>query len=257
MFGPRRKRSVLVSVHDVSPAHEERVRLIMSFLSNLGVSQGALLIIPNYRRRWLCTDHPAWCQFITGCSKQGWELVLHGYSHLDEGPRNTLGWLDRFKAQHLTAGEGEFLTIGEVEAAARIERGRAILKQAFALSPIGFVPPAWLCSAPALKALKESGLRFSENHLFIQDLQYNRKIFSPAVTWASRTPMRKQLSIVWARVTTPLYRPLNTLRVALHPGDFEHPSLVESIRQMLSQLMSSGFQPRTYTGLLGRAEEVE
>lgn len=257
MFGPPGQRSLLVSVHDVSPAHKERVVSIMSFLFDLGVSQGALLIIPDYHRRWLCTDHPRWCQFITDCSENGWELVLHGFSHLDEGERNKLGWLDRLKAQHLTAGEGEFLTIDQAEAAFRIERGRAILEQAFARSPIGFVPPAWLCSAPAFKALKASGLRFSEDHLFIHDLQNNRKILSPAVTWASRTPIRKQLAIAWARVTTPLYRPLNTLRVALHPGDFDHPDLIESITQVLSRLMSIGFRPRPYTRLLGQPEKVE
>ncbi len=51
----------------------------------------------------------------------------------------------------------------------------------------------------------------------------------PVVTWASRSKSRVRSSLAFAALARTALRPLETLRIAVHPGDTTVPALLDSI----------------------------
>jgi predicted deacetylase len=153
-------------------------------------------------------------------------MFLHGFVHRDETrhPRAA----DRLRARLMTAGEGEFLGLGRAEAAARIERGRAIVEQTTGRPIAGFVAPAWLYGQGALAALEDCAIPIAEDHGRIWSPGSGRELGrGPVITWASRTPLRLATSLAAASV---LCRwPIRSLRIGVHPPDCRHPALMRSI----------------------------
>lgn len=89
----------------------------------------------------------------------GDELALHGYFHLDEGPRPRPGrdWLRR---RWYTAGEGEFAALDSSAAWLRLEAGLRWFAQRD--WPVhGFVAPAWLLSPGSWTALRSLPFRYT------------------------------------------------------------------------------------------------
>ncbi|MBN1944112.1 MAG: polysaccharide deacetylase family protein [Bradymonadales bacterium] len=243
-------KPLLVSIHDVSPVFAERIEKLLDLLRDAGISPGSLLIVPDYHGRGSWGGSPAFVERIRQLADSGWELVLHGFTHREEHAafKRTLG--ERLAARHLTDREGEFLSLDGQEIRRRLQTGRALVEATFGKCPQGFVAPAWLRTEELDEYLRESGFLYTEGHLFLEQLATGRKIFSPVLAWASRTPGRLLASRVWARLATPWLTRLPVARVALHPGDTTHETLLASIRTTLDRLTRAGFVPSTYRGLL-------
>jgi hypothetical protein len=56
----------------------------------------------------------------------------------------------------------------------------------------------------------------------------------PVITWASRSGPRAASSLVAAALGRSLLGPLETVRVAVHPGDVTRPSILASIDKTLA-----------------------
>ena len=74
MTAPHR---LLVAVHDVTPAHGERLERIFALLDRLGMTQYALFVVPNWHGEWPLGEHPAFVEELRRRLASGAEIFLH------------------------------------------------------------------------------------------------------------------------------------------------------------------------------------
>lgn len=230
---------------------------MVGFLTDHGLTHGSLLIVPDFHYRWPLERDKAFCAYVRGLIYEGWEPILHGFSHLDDAGEGPSSLRARFAAKHMTAQEGEFLSLDEDEAAHRLRAGLQVLEDALGVRPRGFVPPAWLCGRGGQDALAQHGFAHTEDHVFIEDLTEHRRVFAPALGWASRSLRRRLSSSFFSHCATPLLARLPVVRLALHPGDFHYASLTRAIERSLLRFLESGFSPMTYGEYLGTTDALE
>jgi predicted deacetylase len=229
-------RGLAVAVHDVAPDTWSRCAVLLDFLDTMGCRPVTLLAIPHYHHARRMVDSPETVAAIDRRLAGGDEVVLHGYTHLDESPpaRKPAEWLRR---TFLTQREGEFEALTEVEAAARIARGREELGR-LGWSIEGFVPPAWLAGPGSWRALHASGLRYATRHGSFADLSSGRSLAAPCFTASSRAAWRRLATRGSVAALARAWSAAPLLRVALHPVDTGHPDIMEMWRTLLAALLS-------------------
>jgi predicted deacetylase len=151
------------------------------------------------------------------------EILLHGCFHARVGSNQRLPWLRRLRSRRQSAGEDEFFSLDGSAAEDRVRLGAGILDAAFGQAVRTFVPPAWAGDAQLRDILRRRGFVATEDHLWLYDLRAQRRMFSPAVAFATRTPWRSRLSIAWARLITALPAGDRIVRLAVHPPDWQSP----------------------------------
>lgn len=225
---------ILVSVHDVSPRHAERLRLIDETLDGLGLrGRYSMLVVPDFWRRWSLEAHPEFGAWLRARANEGVEMILHGFSHQDETEHRSP--LQAWKARTMTAGEGEFLGLSYEDARPRLRAGRAMVESVIEKPVEGFVAPAWLYSEGTRAALTDEGFHFAEDHRHVWDPQTGRvALRGPVVSYASRDRWRVAGSLLWSRTSTILLRGQETVRFAIHPHDLDVPVLFEELLRALS-----------------------
>lgn len=223
--------TLLVSIHDVTPAHAHNVLRLWQLCAERGV-RPALLVVPDWHGRWPLERYPAFVDWLGERAAEGGEIVLHGERHDEDGSARGLG--DAWRAWGRTAGEGEFLTLGIAAAAARIGRGLARLRR-LGLAPQGFVAPAWLAREATYQAVSAAGLRFSEDARSVRIFPGGRRLPAPVIRWSARTPSRARLSAAVAEGRWLLQRGAPMVRIALHPPDLGHPATARSAGRTLDR----------------------
>lgn len=227
--------NTMVSIHDASPRHQEALERMLVFLRERGVPPVPLLVVPDFHAGWPLDRHPAFVERLHHWHELGHELVLHGYLHRETpvtGGKVGLG--DRFKRGVLTGGEGEFLGLDAAECGRRLDDGLAMWERAgLPGRPTGFVPPAWLHNGALDAELWKRGFLWTENHHGLRFAD-GRSVAAPVISWASRDPVRRIASRVVCPTLERVWRDRDTLRIALHPHDFDWPSLVRSIDSVLA-----------------------
>jgi hypothetical protein len=227
------RRHLLISIHDVTPALDERVRALWALCRARAVTP-ALLVVPNWHGGWPLDQSPAFVRWVRECADAGAEILLHGERHDEVGlPR---GWRDEARAWGKTAREGEFLTLDEQRARERIDRGLALFAQ-LGLRAAGFVPPGWLARADCWRAVVAAGLRYSEDDgvIRIHDARGTRRIRSPVVRWSGRTPVRAYGSAAVAALRWRVQRSARHVRLAYHPADLDHAATARSAAMALDR----------------------
>jgi uncharacterized protein len=216
---------LLVSIHDVSPAHGSAVARLWDLCLARGVTP-ALLVVPNWHGEWPLERYPQFVEWLLTCAAQRAELALHGERHDETGlPRRLL---HRVQAWGRTNKEGEFLTLDAVGAAERLERGLRLLRR-LGLEPTGFVPPAWLAQDEAYAAAAAAGFSFSEDDRSVRLLGLKKRVPSPVVRWSTRTSLRAWGSVGVAHVRSKLQVRSRYPRIALHPADLGRQSTTRSL----------------------------
>jgi uncharacterized protein len=238
--------SLLVSIHDVTPALAEGVERLWALCAARGV-RPALLVVPDWHGAWPLESHPAFVAWLRARAADGAEIVLHGERHDEVGLPRGLG--DELRAWGRTAREGEFLTLSEAGARERIARGGARLR-ALGLAPVGFVPPAWLARDEGHRAAGASGLGFSEDHSAIRLFPSGRRVPAPVVRWTARSAVRAWSSVAVARARWTLQGGAPLARIALHPQDLAHRATAASLGPTLDRWLTR-HRPITYTALRG------
>ena len=231
---------LLVSVHDVAPVHMERLRRAEVLLETLGIQKVQYLFVREFHGKYRASKYPEfqeWCRRERAFRVSWW---LHGYFHLEglgEGPETPLGFSQRVKRRWLTAGEGEFLPLDPATQRKRIAAGLEEFSLCFSgAKPDGFVAPAWLFNPGLPPLLKEFGLRHTEDHAALLDVESGNNLPSPVITWATRTLLRKYGSLIVCPLRASWFRNSRFLRVALHPHDFDHPETIRNIESVLGSL---------------------
>ena len=222
---------LLVSIHDVTPAHDKNVLKLWELCRRRGVTP-ALLVVPNWHGEWPLEQYPHFVKWIQAGAKQGAELILHGERHDENGLRRGPG--DAWRAWGNTAREAEFLTLEEPIALSRIAQGLARLHRV-GIEPSGFVAPAWLARETTDAAARASGLEFTEDASSIHLLTSGQRVASPVVRWSSRTLLRAWGSSAVASARWRLQRNSAWPRLALHPQDLDHPATARSLAGALDR----------------------
>ena len=240
---PQRKNvdepALLVSLHDVTPAHAARLARAEQLLSALGVGEVAYFYVPDFHGIAPAHDDPAfgaWCR-APRPFRVRW--FLHGYYHqerTEERARSRPTLVASFKRTFLTNGEAEFLSIGGRDLHDRLREGIASLWGTVGCAPEGFVAPAWLYNDDLIPALERFGVRFTESHCHLFDLRARWVVAAPVITWASRSAAHRTCSRLVAAVERRLWAHTPLVRVAMHPADFDHPRIVDSIARTIDAL---------------------
>ena len=150
-------KSLVVSLHDISPLTQALCEKIMSDLQEMGISKMSLLIIPNHHGRAPVGENSSFQRWLSGKVNAGNEPVLHGYFH--QRPENRADSLfSKLTTEVYTAEEGEFYDLSFDQATGLLSDGLAAL--AFLERKIaGFIAPAWLLSEAAERAVASLGDR--------------------------------------------------------------------------------------------------
>src|SRR4051812_91605 len=212
---------LLVSIHDVTPAHALPVERLWGLCHERGV-RPALLVVPNWHGEWPLDRFPDFIAWLKARAAEGSEIALHGERHDEVGLSRRLP--DQWKAWGRTNREGEFLTLDAASAGDRLRRGLELLR-GLGLKPTGFVAPAWLAREATYTAAARAGLAFSEDDHSIRLLSPSRRLRSPVVRWSSRTRARAWGSVRVAHARSLFQRRATCPRIALHPGDLDRPEV--------------------------------
>ena len=235
---------LLVSIHDVTPALARNVHRLWELCTSHGITP-ALLIVPNWHGEWPLEEHPAFVGWIRERVLQGAEPVLHGERHDEVGLPRTL-W-HSWQAWGRTKREGEFLTLDRTAAGERLDRGLGRLRH-LGLEPIGFVAPAWLAGEETYRAAAAAGLVFAEDARSIRLLATGSRVPSPVVRWSARTEVLARGSTMVAAGRWLVQRRSRWPRIALHPGDLDHPATAASVALALER-WSRRHRPARYADL--------
>lgn len=237
-------KTLLASIHDVSPRFEAEVDQLLDRLAPHVGRRLAMLVVPDHWSSAPIT--PAFAQRLRGWADEGVEMFVHGWTHRDDAEHSGA---DRWRARHMTAGEGEFLGLSRTEALARMRRGQALIADVTGRAPAGFIAPAWLYSEGARAALADAGFALAEDHRRVWRPRDGAVLArGPVITWASRSRWRRLSSLWAAAALRRALQPLPAVRIAVHPGDVRSPALLRSIDRTFAAF--AGRRAAAYADLL-------
>jgi predicted deacetylase len=225
---------LLITIHDVAPALAPRVETLWRLCAARGVIPG-LLVVPDWHGGTAMESDANFVAWLRARASDGAEIFLHGERHDEVGSPRTFA--DEVRAFGKTNKEGEFLTLDYDAARARIDRGVSRLR-AMGLEPVGFVPPAWLARRSTYDAVRDAGLRVSEDDGAVYVDSSRRVVRSPVVRWSGRGAVRAYGSVLFERLRWWFQRSEPVMRLALHPGDLAHPATASSIERGLDAWLS-------------------
>lgn len=228
-LGPR---TLSVSLHDVAPATWcacERVLVALQEAAGARLPV-ALLVVPFYRGVDSALDRD-FLRAIEARAATGDELVLHGYTHVDESPRPRAP-IEVLRRRAYTAGEGEFSDLDREEALRRLHAGLDWFR-ARGWPVAGFVAPAWLMSDAARAALLETPLAYAAMRTELLLLARGIRLLAPSLVYSTRAAWRRALSPPVNHVLAARHAHRQHLRLALHPHDADHALVLRSWRQLL------------------------
>jgi predicted deacetylase len=237
------RRKVLISVHDVTPAHAGRLDRVFGVLRSLVGGRMALLVVPDWHGDWPIHRHPAFVETLHELVEAGAEIVLHGYRHDEVGHRRSFA--DTLRVFGRTAASAEFMFLTSNEAAARVDRGLALFEK-LGFRPVGFVPPAWLFGRYTRDVLRDRNLDMTESFWRITNLSSEVSRFVPVLSWSTARAWRSRMTagVADARVWAERARAL--VRVAIHPPDLTIPVVARSLESSLRRLLANR-EPVSYS----------
>jgi predicted deacetylase len=150
-------------------------------------------------------------------------------------------------ARFYTNSEGEFYQLTRDEALGKLNDGLEIFGRA-GLPVHGFTAPAWLLSADARETLRERGFHYSTLFGQVELPQEGSSIAAPTLVFSCRSAWRRLVSICWTRFWMQVHRGAPILRLAVHPCDLEHPTILKAVLQLLRRSVESR-RPITYRDL--------
>ncbi|MFT3965456.1 MAG: polysaccharide deacetylase family protein [Sphingobium sp.] len=246
------RRQLLLSIHDVGPRFISEVDRHADRMAAAGVDHRyAMLVVPNHWGKAPLAGSDFGTR-LRDWAAAGVEMFVHGWFHRDEAQHGSSA--DRFRARHMTAGEGEFLGLSRDEAARRMADGRKLIEDIIGCPVAGFVAPAWLYGDGAREALKDNGFAIAEDHMRVWSPASGDRVLArgPVITWASRSRNRIASSLLAAGVLRRVLKAARIVRIAVHPGDVHVDALNRSIDRTIGAFTTS-HRPGRYGDLLERA----
>jgi len=242
-------RSLVVSLHDVSPLTHAECAAIVDELRALGVPHTSLLVIPDHHHKGHMLADPAFGAWLREQAAGGHEVVIHGYHHL-RPRREGEKWGAKLTTRFYTADEGEFYDLDGATATGLVTKARAEFSQ-LGVSPTGFIAPAWLLSQKAETALRDLHCEYTTRLTNVLDLQTGRTFASQSLVWSVRSAWRRQTSLAWNAL---LFKRLGAnplMRISIHPVDRRHTKVWQQIRELIIRALADR-EALTYLAWLGK-----
>ena len=229
-------RALCVSLHDVAPATWKECDYLLQAIRDVAAIPVTLLVVPDYHRLPLPRAQAAhYEQALERRLANGDELVLHGYSHLDEAAR-AVGWRERFIRHVYTRGEGEFYAIDKEEAGRRLRQGLDWFdRRGWPVE--GFVAPAWLMGEGAWAALAEFPFSYTTTLREMVLLPERERIASQSLVYSVGSAWRRAMSCSWNKLLRHALSGKPVVRLSLHPVDVRHPGIVRHFQNLLAELL--------------------
>lgn len=220
-----------VVLHDAAPATWPACERVLRAVESVASVPVSILAVPRWHH---AAPEAPFERRLEQRLTRGDELVLHGYTHVDDGrPR---GIVDRVRRRWYTAGEGEFSALPRDEAACRLQAGvRWFEDRGWPLH--GFVAPAWLMSAGTWQALEAFDFRYTCTLRHLHLLPGRSAVASRALVYSTRSAWRRAVSRPWNRVTAWTESSRALLRLELHPHDADHAALRASWMRLLARFV--------------------
>jgi len=230
--------TLAVALHDVEPATFERCALVREWLDDHGIHRVTLLVIPAADGHAFYRRSPHLHEWLLERRDRGDAIAQHGLMHRrlrPGGPHRR--WQGGVAA--------EFPGLSAAETRERLNDGRRLLAQA-GLDPRGFVAPAYAYTHALRRELRATYDWFATVVRCWQSGAGAR--VAPAFGLGTSSRVKRALSPALLRVSAPLAR--STLRLDLHPADFDHVSHVLALEGALRR--ARGRRSVTYDELLAR-----
>ena len=231
MTTPSDDGTLCVVLHDVADATLAGCERVIAAVHEVAPVPLTLLAVPRYHHHAPSAALERW---LSARSAQHDELALHGWLHLDEGtPR---GLVDRFRREVYTRREGEFWSLDEAEAGARLDAGRAwFAENGWPLA--GFVAPAWLLGRDAWRAVRARPFAYTSTLRHLHLLAHGSSIASQSLVYSTSKAWRRASSVAWARAVAAMERRNPVLRFELHPRDADARSVRRSWQRLLERAL--------------------
>ena len=227
--GSSDRRLLLASIHDVGPRFAPQVEVLAERLERLlGGPRFAMLVVPDHWGEAPLAGDAGYARRLRRWADAGVEMFVHGWNHRDAAPAG-------FAATHMTAGEGEFAALPYAEALRRMRHARTVIEDATGHAAAGFIAPAWLYSDGTRAALADAGFALAEDHFRVwRPVDGAVLTRGPVITWASRSRWRRASSLGVAAAARAVLGTQRVVRIAVHPGDTAHPSIMTSIEATIA-----------------------
>lgn len=236
--------SLIISIHDVSPATAEESAWWLERLEVYGL-HATLLVIPGPWRGAAISRRSPLSRKLLAWAEAGHEVSLHGWSHTEAGSGGLASRL-------IARGAGEFAALGSEAARRRLEMGLSVL-ESNNIPVTGFTPPGWLISPDASRQVRMTGLSYYTTHTAIHDLHRRRKLTVPVVCHRPRSPLaRCAAAVVRAGYHLADFTGRD-LRLAIHPDDTHVPLLVDATVRVIEAALEDGRNACSYRSYLDSA----
>lgn len=242
--------SLVVSVHDVSPATADQTARWCADADSLGIPV-SLLVIPGPWRGGSIADAPDYADVLRARVAGGDEIVLHGWLH-QAGPEG--GLVRRTVGRAVARGAAEFAALDAVQARQRLSHADEVMRSV-GLSAQGFTPPGWLASPGSVQALSAAGFRYLTTHRGLWHLPERRLHRGFAL---SNRPVGGVTEWLGAAMMQAGARRSaahgGVVRLALHPDDLSRPRLRDTTLRAIETALRRGAVAQTYGTL--QADQV-
>ncbi len=212
IFPPPKRRTALVSVHDVMPETLPRVREIVRYLEAWNVFPFTLLVVPG--KAWTARQMDR----LRSWQGEGLELAGHGWRHRAKAAR-TLG--HRLHAMAISRDEAEHLSLSSKKATEILQRCHGWFVRNGLRPPTLYVPPAWAMGSVPEDLLRVLPFSFYETLGGVYNARTGEHLRMPVTGYMADTPLRAMLlkainalglGLGWA-----------VTRIAVHPDDLHLP----------------------------------
>ena len=204
--------TVLLSLHDVTPAYEDDIVTTYDLFSDLGISSLTLLVTPFYgfKKSNRISEDAIFTRFVKSLDL---EIAMHGYSHFSK-----------------SGSLHEFNGMPQGKVVSRLREGVSILRKGLGVKPSGFVPPLWDSPPKIIKAVKEIGLGFCVSGNKIHRLK-DDTVFQTTERIISEG--HRSLSIEDSLIEIELG---GSLQVGIHPFDHRTNNIFEVLEDLKDRL---------------------
>jgi predicted deacetylase len=231
------RAALVVSIHDVSPATQNRVEEIRAELAHHGVAVCSLLVVPNYHYGGCFTEDQPFVRWLQELEAKGSEIVIHGYFH-QRPRRHRENAAEKFFTRLYTKDEGEFYDLEYDEAFRRITQAREEFAAA-GLTPRGFIAPAWLLGMTAERAAADAEMEYTTRLAHVRDLRSGENYSARTLAYSVRSSWRRTTSLAWNNLLAHQLAEAPLARVSIHPPDRDHPEIWRQILRLTDRLMEN------------------
>jgi predicted deacetylase len=205
---PVEDKTVLLSIHDITPVHEDDIVRTYDLLTKLGISSLTLLVTPFYGMKKInsFTRGSLFSEFLLSLDL---EISLHGYSHFTK-----------------SGAMNEFSGLTTEKARSRMKDGISLISSSFGKKPLGFVPPLWEAPPRIIKTAKELGFTYGVENTNIHRFSDSRTFSTGAhiVSQGHRT-IDTESAIFEIELG-------GALQIAMHPSDHRMNDLLDLISDL-------------------------